>query len=109
MKIRQNRLGAENDDSSHALLEAIVAIKSAAEAKQFFEDLCTPTELQAMADRWNVVFPLKEGIPYRTICEETGVSVTTIGRVARCLAMGTGGYNLIYERLKRKKGTKEKE
>ncbi|MBS0290521.1 MAG: hypothetical protein JSS07_10880 [Proteobacteria bacterium] len=101
MKIR-HALGAKNEESEHQLYEAILALKSIEEVKQFFEDLCTPTERQAMADRWLVVEPIKAGIPYRTIYEETGVSVTTIGRVARCLSLGAGGYNLVYERIKRK-------
>lgn len=84
------------------LYEAILALRSPAEAKQFFEDLCTPNERQAMADRWRIIPDIDEGTPYRTISEHTGVSVTTIGRVARCLAMGTGGYRLIYDRLRKR-------
>lgn len=52
-----------------------------------------------MADRWQVVPLLRQGIPYRTIHEQTGVSVTTITRVARCLSFGTGGYELIANKL----------
>lgn len=100
--MRHAHSGADTEESEHQLYEAIAAIRTADEAKKFFEDLCTPTERQAMADRWFVVEPVKQGIPYRSIYEETGVSVTTIGRVARCLSLGSGGYNLIYERIKRK-------
>ncbi|MGD9591256.1 MAG: YerC/YecD family TrpR-related protein [Candidatus Berkiella sp.] len=96
---------AHHEESQTALYEAILALKNVEEAKQFFEDLCTPSERQALADRWLVVEPIKQGIPYRTIYEETGVSVTTVGRVARCLSFGTGGYQLIFERLKRKNQT----
>ena len=38
-------------------------------------------------------------VPYREIHDRTGVSVTTIGRVARCLDLGEGGYRLAAERL----------
>lgn len=58
----------------------------------FLEDLCTPAELEAMADRWRVVPLVAEGVPYREIHDRTLVSVTTIGRVARTLERGTGGY-----------------
>jgi len=44
---------------------------------------------------------LREGVAYREIHDRTGVSVTTIGRVARCLEMGAGGYRLAAERLLR--------
>ena len=60
--------------------------------RAFFQDLCTPAELQAMKDRWAVVELLNDGLTYRAIHDQTGVSVTTIGRVARCLMDGAGGY-----------------
>ena len=71
------------------------------ECRSFFRDLCTPAELQAMADRWAVVELLERGLPYREIHKQTGVSVTTIGRVARCLADGNGGYQVAASRQQR--------
>ncbi len=82
------------------LMHAISLLKNEQEAIQFFTDLCTPAELESMADRWQVIPLLRQGIPYRSIHEQTGVSVTTITRVARCLSLGTGGYNLIADRKK---------
>ena len=79
--------------------EAIAAIKNAHEAEMFLGDLCTPAELEAMSDRWRVVPLLKAEKSYQKIHEETGVSVTTVGRVARTLMLGSGGYQLIYARL----------
>jgi uncharacterized protein YerC len=38
-------------------------------------------------------------MPYRRIHDLTGVSVTTIGRVARCLVGATGGYRTVLNRL----------
>ena len=87
--------------SDYGLYEAITSVKNAKEAKDFFQDLCTPAEIQAMADRWRVVEPLKAGKSYRQIYDDTGVSVTTIGRVARYIMSGVG-YNLIYNRVKGK-------
>jgi uncharacterized protein YerC len=46
-----------------------------------------------------VVGLLQRDIPYREIHRQTGVSVTTIGRVARYLADGNGGYALAVRRL----------
>lgn len=82
-----------------ALYEAFLTLRTPAEAQAFLRDLCTPAELQAMADRWRVVALLKDGLPYREIHDLTGVSVTTIGRVARFLAQGNGGYRTAYDRL----------
>lgn len=81
------------------LMKAISLLNSPEEAKAFMTDLCTPAELESMADRWQVVPLLQQGLPYRTIHDETGVSVTTITRVARCLTMGSGGYELIAARV----------
>jgi len=54
--------------------------------KAFLTDLCTPAELRAMTERWQVAQILDEGQKsYRDIQAETGVSTTTIGRVARFL------------------------
>ena len=71
------------------------------EMKAFLDDLCTPAELEAIADRWRVVPLLLEETPYREIHDRTGVSVTTIGRIARCLSFGAGGYRLAAERVPR--------
>ena len=67
--------------------------------KAFLDDLCTPAELEAMADRWRVVPLLLEETPYRGIHDRTGESVTTIGRIARCLSFGAGGYRLAADRV----------
>lgn len=77
-----------------ALALAFSGLKNAEQVYAFLIDLCTPAELEALADRWQVVEPLTRAIPYRQIHDDTGVSVTTIGRVARCLELGTGGYQL---------------
>ena len=82
------------------LYQAFSKIKTAEDAKRFLKDLCSPAEIQAMADRWLVVEPLIEGKSYRKIHDETGVSITTIGRIARVLAEEDSGYQLIFSRLK---------
>ncbi|HET7369355.1 MAG TPA: Trp family transcriptional regulator, partial [Gammaproteobacteria bacterium] len=51
-----------------------MTLKSVSEAHNLFRDLCTPAELQAMADRWRVVEMLREDRPYREIHDRTGVS-----------------------------------
>ena len=75
-----------------ALSRALASLAKPEDIRAFLQDLCTPAELEAMSDRWKVVPLLLEGVPYREIHDRTLVSVTTIGRVARTLERGAGGY-----------------
>jgi TrpR-related protein YerC/YecD len=81
------------------LFTALLSLRDIGECRAFFDDLCTPAELQAMKDRWNVVEMLGQGLTYRQIHNATGVSVTTVGRVARCLQSGAGGYASVWQKL----------
>ena len=93
---------SESIKAEKALFKAIVSLKTPEECSAFFKDLCTPAELTAMADRWRVAQLLAEGKKsYRDIHDETGVSLATIGRVARFLTHESyQGYRAILERTK---------
>lgn len=93
LSARQEALAERN------LYCALAALQTLEECRAFLRDLCTPAEIQAMADRWSVVEYLQRGLPYREIHRLSGVSVTTIGRVARFLAGGNGGYATAVRRL----------
>jgi TrpR-related protein YerC/YecD len=82
------------------LFRAILTLRTLDDGRAFFHDLCTPAELQALKDRWAVVEMLAEGrLTYRQIHDQTGVSITTIGRVARYLTGGEGGYAKALQRI----------
>jgi TrpR-related protein YerC/YecD len=99
--MKPNRKATERQQTraENALFDAIVTLENTRECRLFFKDLCTPAELQALVDRWQVVAYLQKSLPYRKIHELTGVSVTTIGRVARCLSDGSGGYQTAIDRI----------
>lgn len=99
MKLHKPLSARQQAQYERALYSAVLALDSPDEARAFFRDLCTPAELQAMADRWAVVELLQQGMPYREIQRLTGVSVTTVGRVARCLLQGSG-YAQVAARLR---------
>jgi TrpR-related protein YerC/YecD len=98
--MKPNREDSENQRrrNEDALFRAVISLKDVAECRNFFKDLCTPAELQALVDRWQVVQLLQQDLPYRRIHDLTGVSVTTIGRVARFLSDGFGGYATAFAR-----------
>jgi TrpR-related protein YerC/YecD len=99
MKSHRNVTPRQEVLAEKKLFAAVAALRTAEECKAFFKDLCTPAEIQAMADRWAVVEFLQKGLPYREIHKLTGVSVTTIGRVARFVVTGNGGYQLASQRI----------
>lgn len=89
-----------NNKSAKELFEAITALKTEQECKNFMRDLCTLAELKKIAERWQVAKQVKKGLPYRNISKLTGASTATITRVAHWLNHGMGGYQLVLHRLK---------
>lgn len=68
------------------LCAALLTPRDAAEMGRLLVDLCTPAEIRTLAERWHVARLLDETLlSYREIHEATGVSTTTIVRVARFL------------------------
>lgn len=82
-----------------ALFKGILQLKTTEECYMFFEDLCTVSELNAIAQRYKVVGMLDQKITCHAIAEQTGASTATISRVNRCLNYGTGGYRLMLDRM----------
>ena len=48
--------------SSELLYQALLEVQDLEECRRFFEDLCTPTELQAMEQRFDVAVYLQQGL-----------------------------------------------
>ena len=77
---------------TNALFETILKLESPEECKKFFEDLCTPAEIKAMQQRFDVAVYLQQGLVYLDILDKTGASSATISRVRRSmLDNGAGG------------------
>lgn len=81
------------------MYRAILTLKTVEECVNFFSDLCTVTELQAMEQRYLVAELLSQGHIYSDILERTGASSATISRVNRSLQYGAEGYRVAFERL----------
>lgn len=81
------------------LFTAILELKNLDECYELFDDLCTISEIQSLAQRLEVAQMLKLKKTYDTIQYETGASTATISRVRRCVDYGSGGYNKILNRL----------
>lgn len=84
---------------SELLYEGILTLKSVDECRNFFQDLCTMSELRAMEQRMEVAVLLSDGMIYNDILERTGASSATISRVNRALQYGADGYQTVLPRI----------
>jgi len=74
------------DALTRDLCGALLTPRDADEMARLLADLCTPAEVRTLAERWHVARLLGEtDLTYRDIHDATGVSTTTIVRVARFL------------------------
>lgn len=87
------------NERTDQLFRAILELQSLEECYAFFDDLCTIGEVQSLSQRLDVAVMLKNRQTYDNIQTETGASTATISRIRRCVDYGSGGYNLIVERL----------
>ncbi len=90
------------DPNIDFLFKAILELQTMDECYDFFEDLCTITELKSISQRIVVAHMLSEKRVYSDIVKETGASTATISRVNRSLNYGNDGYERVFERLKNK-------
>jgi len=90
------------------LYEAILNLETVEECRSFFKDLCTIPELKALSQRFQVAKMLIDDNVYSEIVRKTGASTATISRVNRSLTYdGSGGYNIVFERMNKKKESEE--
>jgi TrpR-related protein YerC/YecD len=89
---------AEHED----LFATVASLRTAEEAARFLRDLCTRSELDAMAHRWQVARLLDEGLPYLETARRAHASTTTVTRVAQWLRNGEGGYALALRRRRKR-------
>ncbi len=82
------------------LFDAVLKLKTRDECYDFFEDLCTISEILSMAQRLEVAKLLNGGMKYQDIARNTGASTATVSRVNRSLKYGNDGYELVIRRLK---------
>jgi len=84
------------------LADALCALRTRGEARALLADLCTPAEVLSLAERWQVARLLDAGeMTYRQIHDATGVSTTTIVRVARFLKQEDNrGYRTLLDRIR---------
>ncbi len=90
------------DKNTDLLFEAVLTLNNMEECYAFFEDICTVKEIKSIAQRFVVAKMLTEKRVYSDIVSETGASTATISRVNRSLQYGNDGYQMVFDRMKKK-------
>lgn len=88
-----------DNQQTNDLYQALLALKNINEAKRFLRDLLTEPEIIEFGKRWQAARMLDQKIPYSQIEKQTGLSSTTVARVAKWLNSGMAGYKLMIQRL----------
>lgn len=78
-----------NEDKK-LLFKTILSLKTVDDCQEFFDDLCTIKEIEAMAQRIKAAKLLMENKTYEQIINETLISSATLSRVSRCVQYGKG-------------------
>jgi TrpR-related protein YerC/YecD len=90
------------DEKKTQLIESILILKNADEAKRFLRDLMTENEIEEFSNRLETARLLSKNVQYGAITESTGLSSTTIARISKWLSGSLGGYRLVLNRLSNK-------
>ena len=109
MALRAAKSKIGKKEKNDRLYKAILMLETEEECYNFFQDLCTVSELRSMEQRYEVATLLNDGLIYNDILERTGASSATISRVNRSLIYGNGGYESVLEKMKEKEEKAEKD
>ncbi len=80
--------------------KAVMSFTDVKDCRDFFDDIFTIQEMQAISQRLEVACLLSEGKSYAEVNKITGASTATICRVGKCINYGNGGYRKAIENIK---------
>ncbi|SDR66862.1 YerC/YecD family TrpR-related protein [Parafannyhessea umbonata] len=86
-------------EEENRLFAAFGSLRDANEARAFLLDVCSPKEIEDLAQRLQVATLLSAGCSYVDVSRKTGASSTTVSRVSKCLNGEVGGYRTVLSRL----------
>src|SRR5689334_14646693 len=84
---------------SDELFEAILELNNLNEARRFFRDLMTESELKEFSKRWQAAQMLDQKVSYKHIDNRLSMSTATISRINKCLNEGMNGFKMMINRL----------
>jgi len=81
------------------LYELFATVRTEKEAEILLKDILTPQELDSIAERWELIQMLSDGVPQREVADKLGISISKITRGSRMLQYGSGGFLYFLEKL----------
>jgi len=81
------------------LYELFATVRTEKEAEILLKDILTPQELDSIAERWELIQMLAEGVSQREVADKLGISISKITRGSRMLQYGSGGFDYFLEKL----------
>ncbi len=85
------------------LYQLFGSVETDKEAQKLLADILTPQELDSLAERWQLIQLLMQGVPQRDIAAKLNVSISKITRGSRALQYGQGGFDYFVGKIKKKK------
>lgn len=97
-----SHLRINRTESIDQLCQALLSLQNAEECYTFLSDLFTVQEVTAFAQRLQVARLLHDGSTYEMVRSQVPVSSSTITRINTELRYGSGGYQMVLDRLPKK-------
>jgi len=70
------------------LAGVLAGIRTSEEVMEFLDGILTPTEIDEISTRLQIVKMLKRGVSQRKIAQKLGISVATVSRGSKALKQG---------------------
>lgn len=76
------------------LCSLFTAIETEKQSALLLEDILTPAEYDSIAERWQIIKLLHQGMTHREVAKKLGISISKVTRGSRCLQYGSGGFKI---------------
>ncbi len=80
------------------LAHALLSLKNEKDMMAFLRDIATLEELDELSNRLAAAQMIHDGMPYREVAKKTGMSTTTVTRIAHWIRKGEGGYDKVLKK-----------
>ncbi|HAE36248.1 TPA: hypothetical protein DCX66_04030 [Candidatus Nomurabacteria bacterium] len=87
------------DKKNIQLVNSFILLKTKGETEAFLRDIMTKYEITEFANRLEAARLLSKNTQYLEITNKTGLSSTTVARIAKWLKGPLGGYRIVLNKM----------